>query len=103
MKELGDVTLDLDEPVVTTQPVAEGNERVKLIIHQHSGVWQFIGATGGTDENATVLHFSHLLDFDPALAQARRLPPGGVLTRMPIGWASQHFQSDEDMDAYFEA
>src|SRR6476469_5934373 len=85
MKDLGVVTLGLDEPVVTTKPVAEGDERGGLVIPQHSGVWQFIGPTGGADENAEVLHFSHLLQLDAALSQVRRLPPGGVMTRMPLG------------------
>lgn len=101
MKDLGPVTLELDEPVVTTKPVAEGEERVGLVIHQHAGVWQFIGATGGTDENVEVLHFFHLLELDAALSQVRRLPPGGVMTRMPIGWATQHFRTDEELDALF--
>lgn len=101
MKNLGDVTLGLDEPVVTTKPVAEGQERVGLVMHQHAGVWQFIGPTGGTEENGEVLHFSHLLHLDASLSQLRRLPPGAVMTRMPIGWATQRFGSDEELDAYF--
>ncbi|WP_460629788.1 hypothetical protein [Intrasporangium mesophilum] len=102
MKDPQPVTLDLDDSVVTTKPVAEGSERVGLVIHQHNGSWQFIGPTPGTDENGEVLHFSHLLDLDAGLSQVRRLPPGGVMTRMPIGWATQHFRSDDAMDDYFD-
>jgi len=101
MKDLGALTLELDEPVVTTTAVANGGERVELVVHQHNGVWQFIGPTGGTEGNEEVLHFAHLLQRDAGLSQVRRLPPGGVMTRMPIGWATQQFKTDEEIDARF--
>lgn len=101
MKDLGALTLELDEPVVTTAAVACGSERVELVVHQHNGVWQFIGHTAGAEGNEEVLHFAHLLEDDVALSQVRRLPPGGVMTRMPFGWATQHFETDAEIDLRF--
>ncbi|GAA1971554.1 hypothetical protein GCM10009817_09450 [Terrabacter lapilli] len=70
------------------------------MIHQHNDVWQFIGDTKGTEENVQVLHFSHLLELDASLSQVLRLQPGGLITRMPIGWATLRFATDEAMDEY---
>lgn len=91
------------DAVLTTRPVAEGRERAMLILHQHDGTWQIIGSTDGTEENAVMIHFSHLVNQDSTLAEARDLPQGGLMERQWVGWSRLHFNSDDEMDAYLDA
>ena len=98
-----DGPLDGLDAVLTTRPVAEGHERAKLILHEYDGTWQFIGSTDGTEENAVVMHFSHLLEHDRSLAAAEDLPVGGLMERQFVGWRRVQFASEEEMDAYLES
>ena len=90
------------DAVLTTRPVAEGHERAIRILHEYDGTWQFVGSTDGTEENAVVMHFSHLLEHDRSLAAAEDLPIGGLMERQFVGWRRVQFSSEEEMDAYVE-
>ncbi len=90
------------DAVLTTRPVAEGLERAMLVLHAHDRTWQIIGSTDGSEDNAVVIHFSHLVERDSSLAAAHDLPPGGIMERDFVGWRRVQFASDDEMDAYLD-
>ncbi|RYD19626.1 MAG: hypothetical protein EOP88_18240 [Verrucomicrobiaceae bacterium] len=73
MESSGD--LPHNPAVFITRQVLDGEEPILAVYHDAGGDWQFIGATGGNDENGRTISLENAMNMDPALRQLPDLPP----------------------------
>ena len=79
---VADEELD-DLGVVTTRQVLDGDEAVALVIHDSEGDWQFLhhSLVPLSEEDARIVHISHLFALDPSLEALGSLPEGSAASR----------------------
>jgi hypothetical protein len=54
---------------LTSRPVAEGTEPVRVVVHDHEGHWQFVCGTTNHASDAMIVGVNHILDLDPTLEE----------------------------------
>jgi hypothetical protein len=62
--------------ILTSRPVAEGTEPVRVVVHDHEGDWQFVCGTTNHASDAMIVGVNHILDLDPTLEELLDLPRG---------------------------
>lgn len=77
---------------IRTPEVFERTEPVLLVVRDHDGDWQLIGATGAGDEGK-VGHLHHSVDEDQTLVEVLDLEPGERAEREAVGgpWTRSTF------------
>ena len=94
------VSLELEEVVVSSQRVLDGEEPIRMVTRQWNGVWQFVSARELDDTEAIGVHAYDLLHEDPTLKRVTHLCRGELAYRKGPDdeWRIISFSSAEEMD-----
>jgi len=76
----------------------------KVVFHCSNGDFEFLcgsndhGVEGSAEENPIILHFNHLLEFDPTLEEIRDLKVGFEANRQEKGgiWSINPLSPEDD-------